>query len=123
MKRISRTSDGTFIYYWQPRKRGFVGIRVGATHAWVIVGVEENPEHWLVIGPGPNIPVEPENETEEFREVRREVAAQHPELEQFLRGEISIETASATGIVSQPRAFSAKAGLPRHRTSPRSRSV
>src|SRR6266403_343977 len=93
MKRIRRSPQGTFIYYWQRRKRGFIGIRVSHTHAWVIVGVSANPEELTVIGPGPTIPLTPESQTQEFREVLLEVAPQHPELERLLTGEITFETA------------------------------
>jgi len=91
MKSIRRGKGETFIYFWQRRRRGFIGIRVGQTHAWVIVGDANKPEELLVIGPGPSIPIEPGSEREEFRQVCREVAAQHPELERFLSGEISFE--------------------------------
>ena len=91
MKSIRRGKGETFIYFWQRRRRGFIGIRVGETHAWVIVGDAKEPERLLVIGPGPSIPIEPGSEREEFRQVSREVAAQHPELERFLSGEISFE--------------------------------
>ncbi len=93
MKAIRRGKKGTFVYFWQRRRRGFIGIRVGQSHAWVIVGDAIEPEELLVIGPGPKIPVEPGSEREEFREVCREVSAQHPELERFLTGEITLESA------------------------------
>jgi hypothetical protein len=93
MKRIRRSPQGTFIYYWQRRKRGFIGIRVSHTHAWVIVGDSTEPEDLLVIGPGPTIPLTPESQTQEFREVLVEMAPQHPELERLLSGEITFETA------------------------------
>ena len=93
MKRIQRSPHQTFIYYWQRRKRGFIGIRVSHTHAWVIVGDSTNPEELLVIGPGPAIPLTPESQTQEFRDVLREVAPQHPELERLLSGDITFETA------------------------------
>jgi hypothetical protein len=121
MKHVFRSSNEVFIYYWQPRKRGFIGIRVGLTHAWVIVGVESNPEELLVIGPGPSLPVQPENETAEFREVRQEVASQHPELEALLRGEISIDKASEHCAVARSSSFTAENGLPGFRAAPRSR--
>ena len=38
MKKIRRGKGETFVYFWQRRRRGFIGIRVGQTHAWVIVG-------------------------------------------------------------------------------------
>ncbi len=93
MKRIRRSPQGTFIYYWQRRKRGFIGIRVSHTHAWVIVGDSPDPEQLLVIGPGPAIPLAPESQTPEFQDVLREVAPQHPELERLLSGDITFETA------------------------------
>ena len=93
MKRVRRQLHGTYIYYWQRRKRGFIGIRVSDTHAWVIVGDSTDPEDLVVIGPGPAIPLTPESQTQEFREVLREVAPQHPELERLLSGEITFETA------------------------------
>src|SRR5258706_15724188 len=112
MKHVCRSSNEVFIYYWQPRKRGFIGIRVGLTHAWVIVGVENNPEEFLVIGPGPSLPVQPENETAEFREVRQEVVGQHSELEAFLPGEISIKKASEDCASAGSSSFAAESGLP-----------
>ena len=93
MKRIRRGPQGTYIDYWQRRKRGFIGIRVSHTHAWVIVGDSIDPEHLLVIGPGPTIPLTPESQTQEFREVLHEMALQHPELERLLRGDITFEAA------------------------------
>jgi len=94
MKAIRRAKGETFVYFWQRRRRGFIGIRVGRSQAWVIVGDAKEPEDLLVIGPGPAIPLEPGSEREEFREVCREVSAQHPELERFLRGEIPFESVS-----------------------------
>jgi hypothetical protein len=91
MKSVRRGKGEIFVYFWQRRTRGFIGIRVGQTHAWVIVGDAPEPEKLLVIGPGPRLPIEPGSEREEFREVYREVAAQHPELERFLKGEISFD--------------------------------
>src|SRR5436189_701007 len=93
MKRIRRHLHGTYIYYWQRRKRGYIGVRVSSTHAWVIVGNTPDPEDLIVIGPGPTIPIAPDSETPEFREVRIEVSSQHPELERLLSGEISFEQA------------------------------
>ena len=93
MKSIRRGKGETFIYFWQRRRRGFIGIRVGHTHAWVIVGDANEPEELLVIGPGASIPIKPGSEREEFREVYREVAAQHPELQRLLNGEISVDSA------------------------------
>ena len=92
MKTIRRGKGETFVYFWQRRRRGFIGIRVGRSQAWVIVGDATEPEELLVIGPGPKIPIEPGSEREEFREVCREVGAQHPELERLLKGEITIES-------------------------------
>jgi hypothetical protein len=93
MKRIRRKPEGTYIYYWQRRRRGYIGIRVSSTHAWVIVGNAPDPEDLIVIGPGPTIPLEPGNQTQEFREVLSEVADQHPELERLLNGQLTFEQA------------------------------
>ena len=96
MKRIRRHLHGTYIYYWQRRKRGFIGMRVSSTHAWVIVGNNPEPEDLIVIGPGPTIPIEPDKQTQEFTDVLIEVSSQHPELERLVRGEITFEQALLT---------------------------
>jgi len=66
MKLVQRSKDETFIYYWQPRKRGFIGIRVSRTHAWIIVGNSRDPAQLVVIGPGPEIPIKHEGQTQDF---------------------------------------------------------
>ena len=93
MKRVRRHLHGAYIYYWQRRKRGFIGIRVSSTHAWIIVGSTPEPEDMIVIGPGPTIPITADNQTQEFREVVDEVITQHPELERLLSGALSFEQA------------------------------
>jgi hypothetical protein len=116
MKQIAHASEGAFLYYWQPRAVGFIGIRVGLGHAWIIVGVAKRPEQLLVIGPGPAIPVQQQDETEEFREVRREVTAQHPELEQVLSGQLSVEEASRNCAASGIPDFTSDTAAPGRRT-------
>ena len=96
MKFIQKTKADTFIYYWQPRKRGFIGIRASRTHAWIIVGNSKDPTQLVVIGPGPDIPIEQEGQPQEFAVVRRELAPEHPELERLLSGEISFDEALAS---------------------------
>ena len=93
MKAIRRDKHDTYIYYWQLRKRGFIGIRVSRTHAWIIVGNSKDPAQLMVIGPGPAIPVVEESQTREFASVRQEMAPSHPELERLLRGEITFDDA------------------------------
>ncbi len=96
MKAIRRDKHDTYIYYWQLRKRGFIGIRVSKTHAWIIVGNSKDPSQLVVIGPGPAIPVLEDTQPREFATVRQEMADTHPELERLLRGEISFEVALAS---------------------------
>ena len=96
MKGIARSKADIFIYYWQPRKRGFIGIRVSRTHAWIIVGNSRDPAQLVVIGPGPCIPVEQEGQPQDFAGVRQELAPEHPELERLLSGEISFDEALAS---------------------------
>ena len=55
-------------------KRGYIGIRVSSTHAWVIVGNANDPEDLVVIGPGPTIPITKDNPTQEFLDVLEEVS-------------------------------------------------
>jgi len=93
MKLIRQSKNDTFIYYWQPRKRGYIGIRVSRTHAWIIVGHSRDPEQLVVIGPGPVVPVSPEDQSQEFAGVRSELAPEHPELERLLSGDISFDEA------------------------------
>jgi hypothetical protein len=93
MKVIQQSKADTFIYYWQARKRGFIGIRVSRTHAWIIVGNSRDPAQLVVIGPGPSIPVGQEGQPQEFAGVRRELAPEHPELERLLCGEVSFDEA------------------------------
>jgi hypothetical protein len=122
VKEIVRGPEGSFLYYWKARKVGFVGIRISLTHAWVIVGVAKRPEQLLVIGPGPSLPVRAEEETEEFREVRGEVAACHPELEQVLSGAVSIEEVAGPNAVSATTEPVSENGFLPRRTISRTRS-
>ncbi|HTM48709.1 MAG TPA: hypothetical protein VL285_08515 [Bryobacteraceae bacterium] len=96
MKLIRRDKSETYIYYWQPRKRGFIGMRVSRTHAWVIVGNSKDPIQLVVIGPGPTIPVIEERQPSEFAAVRLEMAPGHPELERLLKGDITFDDALAS---------------------------
>lgn len=103
MKHVRR--DRTFVYYYHSGVDGSsVGIRVGRTHAWVIAGNGKNPEKFVVEGSAQRLPLNEQRAAEEFLNVRDPLIADHPELNDLLRGEKTLaDMLAQNDVLAQDR--------------------